>query len=328
MNQKEIHAQQMAAHDKCIGGSDVSGILGLNKWKTPYDVFISKTQPVDHDAASEAAYWGSTLEEIIAKEFQKRTGLKIQRVNKTIRIGEGGWQGANIDRAIVNTDIAGTVRFKDDRLTTDAILEVKTCNAFAAHEWGPSQLDEIKTGKVVTAHGIPLAYECQIQWYMGITKTATCYVAVLIGGQDFRVYKVPFNEMIYKDIQRICQAFWQNNVLAKVAPEPANAEEVLKQFPISNGDTAEADNKVSSIISSYRNLAGQIKQLTEEKDDLQSQIIAAIGEKDGLTIAGNLACTYRTTFTNRFDTAGFKKAHPDLYSKYTKQSSSRRFLMK
>ncbi len=325
---QSIHAKQMAEHDKCIGGSDVSGVLGLNKWKTPYDVFISKTQPVNHDSPSEAAYWGSTLEDIIAKEFQKRTGLKVQRVNQTIRIGEGGWQGANIDRAIVNTDIAGTVRFKDDHLTTDAILEVKTCNAFAAHEWGPSQLEEIKYGKVFTAHGIPLAYECQIQWYMGITKTATCYVAVLSGGQAFRVYKVPFNELIYKDIQRICQSFWQNNVLKNVAPAPGNTEEVLKQFPNSNGNTSEADNKVCSIISEYRNIAGQIKQLTEQKDDLQDQIIAAIGENEGLTIAGNLACTYSTNFTNRFETTSFKKAHPDLYSEYTKQSSSRRFLMK
>lgn len=82
-----------------IGGSDVAAILGLSKWKTPLDVYLAKTGEVDHEQ-SQAAYFGTILEDIVAKEFSKRTGLKVQKVNQ--QLSKNVWMHANLDRAVVN----------------------------------------------------------------------------------------------------------------------------------------------------------------------------------------------------------------------------------
>ncbi len=93
------------------------------------------------------------LEQLVAKEFERRTGMKVQRVNTTLRKGDDGWMVANIDRAIVNPEISDNVRVipkekrtSDRMLTTDVILECKTANAYSASEWSDTQEHEIRTG--------------------------------------------------------------------------------------------------------------------------------------------------------------------------------------
>ena len=66
-----------------IGGSDVGAILGVNKYKTPFEVYLEKTEPITEVGEhSESAYWGDQFEEVVAKEFEKRTGKKVRRDRK------------------------------------------------------------------------------------------------------------------------------------------------------------------------------------------------------------------------------------------------------
>ena len=77
------HQEWLEDRQKGIGGSDVGTILGLNKWKSPYQLWLEKTgQVVLEETASEPAYWGNILEEVVAKEFQERTGKKVRRRNQ------------------------------------------------------------------------------------------------------------------------------------------------------------------------------------------------------------------------------------------------------
>ena len=49
-----------------IGGSDVATICGLNKYKSPFQLWAEKTSTYTEDATeSEPAYWGSLMEPII-----------------------------------------------------------------------------------------------------------------------------------------------------------------------------------------------------------------------------------------------------------------------
>ena len=72
----------LEARKQGLGGSDVATIAGLSKWKSQVQVFLEKTQAIEQeDVQSEAAYFGNVLEEVVAQEFAKRTGLKVQRRN-------------------------------------------------------------------------------------------------------------------------------------------------------------------------------------------------------------------------------------------------------
>lgn len=89
-----------------IGGSDVAAVLGLNPWKTPLDVWNDKLGLSEDKGMTEPAYWGTVLEDTVAKEFQLRTGKKVQKVSHQFADPETPWAIANIDRAIINPEIA------------------------------------------------------------------------------------------------------------------------------------------------------------------------------------------------------------------------------
>lgn len=316
---------------KGIGGSDVATVLGLNPYKTPLELWEEKTGKTKGKTAGEAAYWGTQLEDLVAKEFSKRTGMKVQRVNFMLTAGEDGWMRGNIDRAIVNTDIAGRVSvLKPEKaaecgrlLTTDVGLECKTANQFMADQWGDSQEQEILAGQVVTDHKIPLYYETQIQWYMAVTGLSKFYVAVLIGGNDFRMYEVPRDEDVIQALVSQCEAFWKNNVLADVPPAPVNVEDIKKLYRKDNGEMTEATNEEAADIGELRTLKERIKELQEQEKAVASRVIMAIGEKAGLLIGGAKAVTYKAMNSTRFSSTDFKKEHPDLYKDYAKTTSTR-----
>ena len=99
-----------------IGGSDVGAILGVNKYKTPFEVYLEKTEPITEvGEQSESAYWGDQFEEVVAKEFEKRTGKKVRRDRKHYKHKEYSFMVANIDRKVVGEN---------------AILECKTANQY------------------------------------------------------------------------------------------------------------------------------------------------------------------------------------------------------
>lgn len=329
---------------KGIGGSDVAAVLGLSPWRTPLDVFNDKTaETVDEKPQSEAAHFGSILEDVVADEFARRTGLKVVRFNETIaqnpgcHVGGVGWARANLDRVIVNPAIAKTVRFATEAshalqtkcftrglwLTTDSILECKTASAYASDQWGPSQEAEIKAGEIVTEHKIPIYYETQVQWYLGLTGAKVCYVAVLIGGNDFRIYAVKPDRELFEAISEKCWAFWSNHVLKRVPPEATSVEDVKKLFQRDNGDMVEASNEVATTIGELRTVRARIKDLKTEQEALEQSLIVALGERTGFLIGGEKAVTYKTQTTNRFDTTAFKKADPATYAEYVKTNTTR-----
>ncbi len=328
----------LAERRKGIGGSDVAAVLGLSPWRTPLQVFFAKTGRPDpyedtSDRKLELMHFGNVLEDIVSKEFQARLGLKVQRVNFPITAGKNEWMRANIDRAVINPALSGTVRLTDDKnrerfngmaLTTDTILECKTANQYAAGEWGPSQEDEIRAGMIVTEHQIPLYYETQVQWYLGLTKARLCYVAVLIGGNELRVYAVERDDKAFELIKQKCQAFWEDCVLAGKEPEAVDIKDVLRLYGRDDGEMVEASNEMAADIGEYRTLAAEINSQKAKLDEIKLRLVKAVGPAAGVTIGGEKAFTYKAQTRTAVDTALLKKTHPDIWKECLKTSEPTR----
>ncbi|NLH44914.1 MAG: endonuclease, partial [Acholeplasmataceae bacterium] len=71
----------LKARNSGIGGSDAGIIVGLNKWKSPFQLWLEKTGQVEAESLSdnEFVYWGNVLEQVVADEFTVRTGKKVMR---------------------------------------------------------------------------------------------------------------------------------------------------------------------------------------------------------------------------------------------------------
>lgn len=78
VKEAEDHEKWLKTRDLGIGGSDAAVIMGLNSYKSPYELWIEKTgqaEPPDL-SGNQFVYWGTKNEPAIAEWFQEETGKR------------------------------------------------------------------------------------------------------------------------------------------------------------------------------------------------------------------------------------------------------------
>lgn len=306
-----------------IGGSDISAIMGFNPYKTAYDLYHDKINDVVADAQSDAAYWGTILEDVVAKEYALRNDCKVQKVNYMIRHPKFDFALANIDRAVINPSISGNVRLKDGKLTTDKLLEVKTASEYMKNVWGDEASDQV-----------PDNYNLQCQWYMGITGVDECDLALLLGGNKYRQYNIKFDAELFEIMIDEAQHFWVNHVLARVEPTPTTLANAKQKYATSTPDSvlniAFDDDAVIAVVDRYIELKEQEKELKDKLEQAQTDVINLIEDNEALTIDGELVMTYKAQKGREtFDKKGCLKAYPELaeqFAEFTKTGEVSRTL--
>lgn len=248
------HDEWLRLRKRGIGGSDIGAIMGVNPFNSAFNVFIDKTTDYVKDLSDdEAVYWGTTLEDIVAKEFAKRTGKKFAKMNAILQSIETQFAYANIDRRVVGED---------------AGLECKTTNAFNVNEW--------KDGE------IPASYICQCQWYMYVTGYKKWYIACLIGGQKFVWKEIERDDELIGYMVERASEFWNNNVLKNEAPSAdgsANCTEYIKEkYPKDNGESVMLTGDLVSLLDEYTLLKDKKKAFEKDIAAIENQIKQYMGE--------------------------------------------------
>jgi predicted phage-related endonuclease len=210
-----------------IGGSDSSVIAGVNKYKSPLVLYMEKvglyTQPVE----GEAAYWGNTLEDVVAQEFIKRYNMEL--FDEFIR--DGGeptkFKKAKIQRrnAILMHDVHDFILMNLDRILLcprrgKGIVEVKTASQYVADEW--------------KGEDVPNPYYVQVQQYLGISGYKFAYIAVLIGGNQFKMYYIERDDEFIESLFKLECDFWNKHVLPQIPPEVDGHDSTVEMYKLMN----------------------------------------------------------------------------------------------
>lgn len=237
-----------------IGGSDIGAIMGVNHFSSPLEVFLDKTTDKIADLSdNDAVYWGTVLEDVVAKEFEKRTGKKVAKMNAVLQSIKAPFAYANIDRRIVGEQ---------------AGLECKTTNAFNAEEW--------KDGE------IPASYICQCQWYMYVTGYEKWYIACLIGGQKFVHYELSRDDELIEFMLNRATHFWNNNVLKNEAPTAdgsISCTNALKEaYPQDNGKEVVLTSDLITALDLLVKIKEEEKELKSQKDNIENRLKQYMGE--------------------------------------------------
>ncbi|WBW95279.1 YqaJ viral recombinase family nuclease [Oceanirhabdus sp. W0125-5] len=289
---------------KGLGGSDVGAICGLNKWKSPISVYLDKVGELpNEDIESEAAYWGTVMEDTVAKEFEKRTGKKVRRKNFILQHKEYPWMLANLDRVIVGEN---------------ALLECKTASAYKDGEWK----DDV----------IPESYLLQVQHYLAVTGCEKGYIATLIGGNKFVWKEIQRDQEIIEYLINIEKDFWENHIKIKNPPVIDGSEastQVLKMMYPEAIDTEEIllDYEAAELIEKRNKLKAEESKLKGEIAECENKIKVMIGAHEKATV-DTYKISWKNVNSNRLDSKNLKIDHPDIYEKYCKTSISRRFSIK
>ena len=84
-----------------IGGSDVSIIAGINKYKSVYQLWLEKTkQATLGEDENDFTHFGTILEPIVRKEFTLRTGIKVRQKHMLLQSEENPFMFADLDGVI------------------------------------------------------------------------------------------------------------------------------------------------------------------------------------------------------------------------------------
>jgi putative phage-type endonuclease len=285
-----------------IGGSDAPAVLGLSKWKTPLQVYLEKRGELGPQPESEPMRWGTRLEPIVRQEYADRTGEVVRMPEGLLRHAAHPWMLATVD------GIADSGR----------LVEIKT--ARTADGWGEPGTDEV-----------PQAYLIQVQHYLAVTALPVADVAVLIGGQDFRLYHVPADRELQDLIIEQEAEFWQA-VQKGTPPNPVSYADVVARYGrASREGTVRATDEALEALAALRLLKTERDELDAEEEKLKAIVFEAFGEFDTLVANdGHAVATWKATKPRQsLDAEALKAAHPAIYAQFLKTgAASRRFLIK
>ena len=287
-----------------IGGSDASVVCGINKYKSPIELWMDKTGQIPPQEAGEAAYWGNQLESIIREEFTKRTGIEVTKPSVILQNEEHPFMLANLDGVCEVPDI-GT-----------CIFEAKTASAYKAGEWEDT---------------IPDEYMCQVQHYMAVTGYAGTYIAVLIGGNTFRWKFVERDEELISMLVELEMAFW--NHVQDCTPPPldgsdAAAKFLAERFPSSTPQShIDLPDAAADLLAQYDEACEELEIITEKKQKAENLLKEMMGDNEVGTAGGHIV-SWKSVSQERLDSKTLKAEHPALYKKYAHKTSYRRFTIK
>ena len=287
-----------------IGGSDASVVCGINKYKSPVELWMEKTNRLPYQEAGEAAYWGTQLEPMVRTEFTKRTGIEVNIVKQLLQSEENPFMLANLDGICKHPDL-GT-----------CIFEAKTASAYKANEWEDS---------------IPAEYMLQIQHYMAVTGYKGTYIAVLIGGNTFKWKFIERDDEMIAMLISLEADFWEhikNDTPPPIDGSEASAQFLAERFPdsIPKSQIALPDN-AEDIIKEYDKACEQLAEMTERKQKAENLLKEMLGDNE-MGTSGSRVISWKSMSQERLDTKTLKAEHPALYQKYANKVSYRRFSVK
>lgn len=287
-----------------IGGSDVAALLGISKWKSALELWLEKTGQGDALVQeNEAMQWGTIMEPVIRTHFSEITGKPVVEVKAILQHPAHPYMLANIDGLTV--DDAGN----------PAILEIKTASEYKRSEW---------------EQGVPVYYQTQVQHYLCVAGIQKAYVAVLIGGNSFYIHEVDADTEVQQMLIALEGQFW-DKVMNQIRPEmdgsdaAANLLNTMYQGGIKEQLTLPDEAIV--YIDQYIQASAEEDRAKARKQEAANHIKDLMGNHDK-AVCGEHKVSWKGVTSERLDTKALKADEPDLYAKYVKSSTSRRFTLK
>lgn len=82
--------------------------------------------------------------------------------------------------------------------------------------------------------------------------------------------------------------------------------------------------RFESLCNEYRENKRLIEELQAMNDSIKSDILTIMGN-DEMHVEGAAKATNKTVVSSRFDSNGFKKEYPELFTEYSRETSYKRF---
>ena len=244
----ENQNEWLAARENGVGASEAAAALGVSPYESPIDLWQRKTKRAKPTEENEAMRWGKLLEPLLASEYERHTGRTVGRRQEFYRSPTHPFLTATIDG------------YADDRL-----VEFKTTG-----RWSPDWGDE-------NDERIPEPYMIQVAQQMAVTGADLADVALLIGGQRFKVFTVERDERLVDAVTEGVGRFWE--CVERDTPPTwgrMDAKALAVINPECHGEM-EFDPGTAGCVLRYEEAKEAVKRSEEDAERFKLMIISAMG---------------------------------------------------
>ncbi len=287
-----------------IGGSDVPAILGISKWRSALDLWLDKTNQTNEETEeNEAMQWGNIMEPVIRNHFAEVMGKPVVEVKAMLQHPEYLFMLADVDGLTVDDE------------GNPAILEIKTASEYKRDEW---------------ENGIPAYYQTQVQHYLCVTGATKAYVAVLIGGNSFKVYEVDADAEVQRMLISVEKEFWnkvQNMIRPEIDGSDAAAKLLDRAYRGGISEQIVLPEEAIEYVDLYIEASAEEDNAKAKKQDAANHIKDFMRDYDRAKCL-NYTISWKPVSSERLDSKALKENEPEIYQKYVKTSTSRRFTVK
>ena len=254
-------AQWRKLRQQHVGGSEVAALFGEHPQISRWELWHRKagTIPEPDLSANERVFWGATLEPAIARGVAAKTGWTIKKVRRYHSRRPDLALGASLDYEIVAHDRG------------PGILEIKTADRLVARGWNDGEP--------------PLSYELQVQAYLACTGRSWAAMAVLIGGNELRLFEYERRPKTIAAIEAAVREFWRS-IEAGEEPRPEferDGATIAQLYGATiKGKVVDlsSSNRLPELCAAYRMAADAEKDGHAAKEAARAEILSIIGDAE------------------------------------------------
>lgn len=224
-----------------VGGSEVAALFGEHAQLTEFELWHRKKGllPEPDLSDNDRVLWGQLLEPAIANGVGAKTGWDVWKVKDYYSARPALALGGSLDYSVIGQDRG------------PGVLEIKTADWLVAKRWDNGEP--------------PLSYMLQIQSYLALTGWSWGCMAVLVGGNDLRLFEYEARPKTISIIEQRVAAFWKS-IEDNTPPKPdfgADHDAISMLY-----GTAEAgkvvdlsgSNRLPELIAEYQDAAAKKRE--------------------------------------------------------------------
>lgn len=244
-----------------IGGSDISAVLGISPWQTPYQLYLEKTAdaPAEVDPKRQAIFdRGKRLEPFIVEWARQDLELQIVRTNARYIDAELPFLSCEVD---FEHEFSGSVENAD----------AKSVHPSKSNEWGLPGTDEI-----------PDHYTAQFLFGQMITGRESTLCMAMFGMDKLEPYRVKRNEEVIVWMRVQAEIFWER-VQKRNPPEVTTLQDAkLRWHQEHPGAQIEATSEIDEIAERLKLMRLSIAGDNAKADLLELDLKKFIGDAEEL----------------------------------------------
>lgn len=276
-----------------IGGSDVAQILDRSPHGGPWSFWNERINPTMFSDMIENAEQsrGKRYENRVLEDYSTDYGVNVWLPKKLVGAGPSAevvihgpewWMAATPD-AFVYDPVAAS--WGGGEAKTSALPDL----------WGPEC--EIPKWNEVLAKVVPVHISIQVYWYLAITDLPWWDLPVLIisqsnSGLQLRRYRFYADPAIQKAMVQVVSQWRDTHLIGRTPPAINGESDCRNWLGLQFGKTnvfREPTPAELALAGEYVQLKGLIKEYTTRAALIENHLLAAMGEADGLYLAGDPA---------------------------------------